>query len=266
MPEAKYHAHPALSSTGAKRLLESPLHFKHWRENPEKPKAEFDLGSAIHRDVLGTGYEVEVLDFDSYRTKEAQAARDQARADGKIPLLRHVYEAVRPAREAVLAHPAARLLAEQEGGYEVSVFNTDPETGVAMRCRFDFLPSATSGRRIAWDLKSSGTSAKPAAFARSAARYGYDVSQAHYLHTYAPKGDPDLEFAFVAVEVDPPHAVGVYVLSPEYVEIGTANARRARELFAECSASGEWPGYSDEIVMLPPPVFHVYDFQDNNNE
>src|SRR5690606_33998548 len=86
MPESEYHAHPSLSSTGAKLLLDSPAAFD-WviRQGHREEKAAFDTGSAVHAEVLGVGYGVEELDFDSWRSKAAREAQDEARAAGLIP-------------------------------------------------------------------------------------------------------------------------------------------------------------------------------------
>ena len=37
--------------------------------------------------------------------------------------------------------------------------------------------------------------------------------------------------------------------------IGAARNRRALEVFAECTATGRWPGYSDEIAYLSLPAW-----------
>lgn len=263
MPEQTYHARPELSSTGARRILDSPARFNYWRTHPEAPKREFDLGSAVHSKVLGVGYGIEVLDFKDFRTNAAKEAEADARARGLIPVLQRVYDEVGPIAESVLAHPTARLFFEQDGNPEVSVFSTDRETGVQMRARFDFLPKRQKGRRVAVDLKTSGLAVSPSAFARSVARHGYDVQDGHYKHT---EGDPDLEMVFIAVEVEPPYLVSLNALDREFAEIGAKRAARARRLFAECTASGMWPGYAMEVVALHPPVFHVNEFMEMTNE
>lgn len=266
MPEAEYHAHPALSSTGARKLLDSPARFDYWRTHPAEPKREFDLGSAIHSETLGTGYGIVVLDFKDFRTNDAKNAASDAREAGLIPVLKHVYEQVQPIAQAVLKHPTARAFFEQPGDAEASVFSTDPETGVQVRARFDFLPHPTGRRRVAFDLKSSATGVSPDSFARSVARYGYDVAQAHYLHAYDPEGAEDLEFVFIAVEVEPPYLVSINALNREFIEIGAKKAARARRLFAACTKAKQWPGYSDDVVLLAPPIFHINDFMENHND
>ncbi|MBZ4252077.1 hypothetical protein LAJ57_14345, partial [Streptococcus pneumoniae] len=42
----------------------------------------------VHAMILGAGKKIVVLDHDNYRKKVAQEARDAARAEGAIPILR----------------------------------------------------------------------------------------------------------------------------------------------------------------------------------
>lgn len=263
MPERDYHAHPALSSTQAKLLLDSPAMYD-WvvGQGHKEEKAAFDLGSAVHAEVLGTGYGVEELDFDNWRTKAAQEARDAARAAGLIPMLKKDMAEVHAITGAVLAHPTARALLERDGNAEASVFATDPVTGVDMRCRFDFLPD---DRRVAVDLKTArkGT-AKPFKFASTVVEYGYDVSWAWYTETGALAGEDVVDMVFLVVETEPPYNILPAQLDPDFKEIGAAKAARARERFARAIETGEWPGYPPEIQLIRPPQFAIYDHIDSS--
>lgn len=263
LSEEIYHAHPALSSTGARLLLDSPARFHYRQSHPQAHKAAFDLGSAVHAKTLGVGYGVEALDFPDFRTKAAQVARDEAYAAGLIPMLAKDLGIVDDISEAVLAHPTARALLERPGTAEASVFAHDPRTDVELRCRFDFLPDATSGRRIAVDLKTTGKAASPKDFARTVASFGYDVQQGHYLDTLAlSEGDRDAAMVFIVVEVDAPHLVAVHQLDVVWSEMGATKARRARELFRECTDTNTWPGYPDEVGLLAPPTWAVYEHEE----
>jgi hypothetical protein len=159
--------------------------------------------------------------------------------------------------EAVLAHPTARALFEQDGMAEASVFATDPDTGVNLRARFDYLAS------ICVDLKTTAKEASAAGFARSVANFGYDVQRGHYLPTLELATDEVREMVFVVVETEAPHLVAVHQLDRDFADMGLKKARRARELFAECTASGVWPGYPSDVQLVIPPMYAVYDFQDN---
>lgn len=257
MPETDYHAHPALSSTNARRILDSPARYQYGLTHPQEHKPAFDLGSAVHSKVLGTGYGIEVLDFDNYRTKVAQEARDTAYAAGLIPMLRSETTVIDDMAEAVLAHQIARALLEQKGDAEASVFAHDPETGVDLRCRFDYLAPITV------DLKTSAKSASATSFAKTAAAFGYDVQEGHYGDTLHLATGERRQMVFVVVETEAPHLVAVHQLDRDFAEMGVKKARRAREVFAECTASGIWPGHPSEITLASPPMWAVYDFQDN---
>lgn len=256
LPDEAYHALPELSSSQAKALLESPARFNYWRGKRRPEKREFDLGHAVHAKVLGAGMGIEVLDFDNYRTKAAQEERDAAYAAGLVPMLRREMQPVLDAAESVLAHPVAAALLSQPGNPEVSVLTTDPNTGVGVRARFDYLPYPRTPRAIAVDLKTS-RDASPAAFAKSVAEYGYDLQQEFYRDTYRWATGEEVEFVFVVVEVTPPYLVATYRLPISFVEMGQRKALEARALYAECMASGVWPGYSTQIEEVEPPVWAV---------
>ncbi|GAB2519771.1 PD-(D/E)XK nuclease-like domain-containing protein [Paramicrobacterium agarici] len=256
MPEREYHAHPALSSTQARQILDSPAKYHYAQTHPQEARHEFDLGTAVHTKVLGTGSDVEVLNFDNYRTKAAQQARDEARACGLVPMLAVDMEPVNDMAEAVLSHPLAKTLFEQEGNPEASVFATDPETGVEVRARFDFLG------KIAVDLKTTAGEASPHGFAKSAASYRYNVQQEHYLFAHNIVQGEAPPMVFVVVEKAAPYLVGVHQLDRDFSDMGKVQARKARERFAECTASGVWPGYPEEVNLVIPPMWAVYEHQE----
>ena len=64
LPEADYHAHPALSSTGARRLLRPgcPALFDWERQHPRPATEAMKLGRAAHREVLGVGSDFALTD------------------------------------------------------------------------------------------------------------------------------------------------------------------------------------------------------------
>src|SRR6185503_15222345 len=88
---------PSLSASIAKLLIDkSPMHAHaaHPRFGGEKyeSSAAQDAGTLIHRLLLGAGKDIETIDADDYRTNAAKAARDAAKAAGRIPVLTRVLE------------------------------------------------------------------------------------------------------------------------------------------------------------------------------
>ena len=74
--EATYHREPGLSSTGAKRLLESPAKYRHEREHPIEQTPAMRLGSCIHTAILGVGDSIYInssMQHAAYSTSEEDA-------------------------------------------------------------------------------------------------------------------------------------------------------------------------------------------------
>ncbi len=264
MPEPEYHApKDELSSTGAKLLLQSPAKFKHVVIDGHRPhKDAWDLGTIIHGLVLGTGWDVEELDYPDFRTNAAKEARDKARDAGKIPVLKHKMTHPKQVAESVLAHPTARGLLEAAGHPEVSAFGTCPETGVRLRARFDRLPTDLD---VAVDLKTVGKDggAETSVFAREIFNFGYDVQAGQYVDTIKYAAGREVDFAFIAVETTAPYLVNVVTMTHDYLEMGRTKSMEARRRYAHGMETGEWPGYSGDIKRVEPPMYAVYDFQDN---
>ena len=116
MPEADYHAHPALSSTDARRLNDCPARFKWFKDGRTEFKAEFDFGHAAHKLVLGVGAEVDVIDADNWRKKETTQQRDESRAAGRIPVLRDEWQRANEMADVIRRHPIAGRLLDPERG------------------------------------------------------------------------------------------------------------------------------------------------------
>ena len=174
IPEAEYHADPcqapSLSSSVAKILLtQSPLHAwtAHPRLNPyyePEEKTAFDLGSAAHALLLEGEDRMTKIDAKDYKTKDAQAARDEARAAGKHPVLKARYPDVQKMRNAALL---AITACTNLSGYTLAAGLPEraliwQEDEIWCRCKPD---SLANDRTLILDYKST-TDASPPAFNR----------------------------------------------------------------------------------------------------
>ena len=255
LPEDLYHRdvvpEGSLSVTSSKLLLPPsvPAKFQHAREHPHTSTKAMDLGTVVHGMVLGTGQEIAVLDFPNRTTNKYKEAEANAVAAGKLPMLAKDHAEARRIADAVLEHPTAGGLFA-DGDAEQSMFWRDPKFGIWLRARMDWLTHY--GMPTGVDLKTS-KDASPQGFAKSVADYGYHRQDPHYRDGLgACLGcDPDLiDFVFVVVETEPPYLVATYRIDAKDVELGREQNRIAREIYADCSASGIWPGYSEEIEEL----------------
>jgi hypothetical protein len=169
-------------------------------------------------------------------------------------------------RDAVMAHPSAsKVLTGSKYVTEYSAYAVDPVTGELIRVR----PDLWRMDGIVADLKTTDD-ASPEGFARSIAKYGYDMQHPFYLDTlnealrqsksddFAKHPTSAKAFVFIAVEKAFPHAVQVYVLDDESVALGRAKYRGALERYAECRHTNTWPGYSDGSVQtISLPQWHL---------
>ena len=164
------------------------------------------------------------------------------------------WKTIHAMRDALMAHPAANaLLTGIPGKAEKSVYWIDATTGVLCRCR----PDWWRDDNLIVDLKTT-EDASPEGFARSIAKFRYDVQDAFYTDgVQQATGKRPKAFVFIAVEKKPPYGVGVYVLDSETKDLGRAQYQHDLRVYAECVRSGEWPGYGDKIQTISLPGWHA---------
>lgn len=270
VPEDVYHQdRGSLSVSGAKLLLppSCPAKFREYQDNPPKPKRVYDFGHLAHRIVLGDGPKFAVLDpavhglkkdgtpADSPRaTAGWKAAEAEAREAGLIPVSIDEWSVAEAMAEKVAEHPATAELFTS-GTAEVSLYSTDPQTGVRLRGRCDWL---TEDGLIV-DYKTS-TTANPAELERKFWALGYHMQADWYRSLVIACGlHPNPRFVFVVQEKTPP-----YVVTPvEYDDEAMFEARRlnrqAIDTYVHCLATGEWPSYAVGTVTISLPRFALRD-------
>lgn len=262
--EESYHAdRGSLSVSGAKLLLppSCPAKFREAMDTDRKPKKAWDFGHVAHHVVLGKGAEFKVLypavhglkadgtlsDKPTATTAWKNAAAD-ARACGMVPIHADDHTKAQLMAKAVLEHPAAGPLFI-DGHAEVSLYHTDPETGVRLRGRVDWLESDGDID----DYKTS-TTANPAELVRKFWSLGYFMQAAWYIDLVIALGLADNpRFRFVVQEKEPPFVVTVVEYDDDALTEGQRLNREAIRLYADCRDRDEWPGYSDDTVTIGLP-------------
>jgi hypothetical protein len=260
MPEEEYHSHHALSASGMKHLLRSPLHYRMQR-NMNHARSEFDVGHAVHALVLGVGMPIVAIPDrmlainGAASTKDAKAFIAEAREKGQVPLKTGVYTQIITASEAVLRNTKARDLLERDGYSEVSLFATDPVTGVHLRGRLDRLAGSS-----VIDVKST-TDVRERKLQSAIADFGYDVqAEVYRLLVELVLGIEADPVYLIFAEKEFPHEVRVVRLGEDWQEGGHRKMRAAIDLFAWCSERGEWPGDDEDggpVVDLPAPGYYL---------
>jgi len=252
VPEAQYHADPALGSTDLKNILRSPAHYITAKGEPLDSPA-LRLGTLVHECILDPDLwskRVTSPKFDR-RTKagKAEYAEWTARVDAEG--LREVSVDDRALceamRESAMRAPLVRAVLEHAKDREVSCFWKDADTGVHCKARLDAHKPG-----LVMDLKTT-QDASSGAFRNSVARFRYHVQAAHYSEGVRAVTGEWPDYAIVAIEKTPPYACAVYMLDEEALGVGALMREHALKVYAECCEKDEWPGYvqTTQVLTLP---------------
>jgi len=146
-----------------------------------------------------------------------------------------------------LHHPAAKQLLQQAGEAELTGIFTDPETGERGRIRLD------RWLELGWslDVKTVDVGRGHAnKFVRHAWNRGMHVQQGWYRHGAHVLDREVARHVILVAERGYPYLVQPYLLPPELVTAGEQEALANLRALAHCRETGEWPGYSTELVEL----------------
>lgn len=250
MPNSAYHAHQSISNSGLSLVARSPAHYRH--AAARKPTRAMEVGTAIHTALLEPHRFAEEYITASVDDRRKVEYKDAAKVyGGDNTLTASEGASVAFMVEAIRANEDAAALLDADGWAELSLFVTDPETGVDMRCRFDWVTVDA----IALDLKKT-QDCREFAFAKSLHNYRYHAQAAMYSHVYELLTGRQLQsFKLLAVEEQPPCANVLYDIDPLAMQYGHMLYREALQQYAEAKAQDHWPTYTGSgVVTLPEYV------------
>lgn len=262
---SQYHADdlggdtPSLSASLIHTLLTySPAHARaaHPKLNPNLERddaSHYDIGTIAHALLLqGDADLCEVIDAPDWRTKAAKEARDEARVNGKVPLLAHQLDNVTALVEAV----AAQLIGFNDSPPVLTEGKPEQtlvweENGVLIRSRLDWL---RDDYRAIDDVKTTSRSANPEGWSRSLFNFGGDIQAALYLRGVKAVTGADATFRWLVIETAAPYAMSVLTPGPDVLALADAKIDRALDIWADCLATDRWPAYPTRVctVELPP--------------
>lgn len=241
-----YHGGPGVSKSTLDLVHTAPALVQWSKSAPrdDQAVAAVDIGDAFH--ALVTEPERFKRDFViapefNLRTNAGKAGYAAFLEEANArPVLRgeHLRQ-LRLMRESTFAHPWARLLLEEPGDVEPSIYWTDPDTGLLCRCRPDKL---LSRRRIILDIK---TTADMDRFHWSIEDYRYHVQDAFYTEGIERHFGERYSFIFLVVSTSLDagrYPVRVFTLLDEDKAAGRDEFRVDLNTYAECERRGVWPG------------------------
>lgn len=244
-----YHRSAPIGSTGLKRILVSPAHFRYPNQfNATRAK---EIGSAIHCRILESDRwekDYKVVECDARTSALYKAACKDFPKERVLTSVE--YENVLGMQKGCMRNPRFRDIIEADGKYELSLFTTDPETGVPVKVRYDkLIPSILQP----FDLKKT-QKADRYSFGKTIQSYGYHISAALYQIAWEWEFKEKLQpMLWGAIEEQSPHIGMVYRPDDEMMTVAHMLLRQALNIYAECLDSDNWHGYLDdsEEISLP---------------
>jgi len=254
--EKVYRADGAIAASDLKYAKDHGLQafhtYKYGKDNPPRiATPAMKLGSVVHCFVLeNKRFYKTYAQLDSKRTKEDKALALQLEKDGIQTYSKSDAITFTSIYESLSKNNFANefIIKDTKGKAEQSFWWKHRETGLQCKCRCDYVVDD-----MVIDLKTTGEGgAAPDVFTRSIVSFKYHLQAAHYL-----QGTGQKRFIFVAVEKVFPYSVGVYELSPHFIELGYQLQEKGLSDIKAAQESGIWAGYSDQekngIKTLTPP-------------
>lgn len=210
------------------------------------------FGEAAHcyivegKKAFGERYAIKPDDM-TFVTREGKAWRAEQEAAGRLIIAFRDFEKITQMAIGLAANPAA-MNAFDGGAPEVTAICKDDETGLWLKARPDYLR-----KQLAINYKTA-LSAAPVPWKRQAWNLGYHVSAALCVDILKALGEP-AHYAFVVQEKEAPYLTAVRVLADEFLEAGRLIYRHTLRAFADCVATGKWPGYSEEVETVSLPLW-----------
>jgi hypothetical protein len=279
LPDEVYRQEPAANYSTLKKMA-VPALARYERDHPKPPSPAMVLGSAVdcyllEPDRFADTYEVPEPGDKSWpnatcpvcgaqplapcTTKKGEPSkrccagrRELHDAGSKRVLSWEQWQQVQSIVGAVRSHRHARTMIELSR-HQVSLFWTDKWTGINCKARLDMAAKGWLG-----DLKTCGAGmASRGEWPRHAWKLGYQYQVALYSDGWQALTGELLPWLWLCVETSAPHLIGIHRAAEAWLIRGRELYRQALRTWAECEASGEWPGYpsSDEPEEVWPPTW-----------
>ncbi len=245
VPEAVYHAFPAMSATGLKEFRKGPGYFKHWRENPgEDTQARLE-GRLVHMSLGEPDrlkQDVVVVDGHRGRTdvkEEIAHYKGQGLTVCKPEDMKMALETGAFCRK----HPRiAELL--RAGVAERTLLWKDPTTGAQCKARVDWM---TPTMAMA-DWKTFDKVYDDDALEYQIRTMFYQFQSAWYLEGfYRVYGRRARAFYHGFIRHEPPYDAAVREICQHSVEETIPYIQRALARYAECVQKNHWPMTAPDV-------------------
>lgn len=245
LPFEQYKAVKALNWSSLKELRRSPHHYQWAIDNPRPDTDTLIVGRAGHTAILEPMRflrEYAMWSGKIRRGKEWDAFKDK-HADKTI-IREQDYSLVEAMAQSVHEHEAA---SELLAGCKVEQSITWDYDGRPCKARVDaFKPGILADVKTTSDLSR---------FTNDAYKFGYHGQLAWYGMALAAALGESVDTYILAVESKPPHDVGVFKCTNEFITEGEQLVFQLLDLLQACEQADSWPGSMPDVCELALPAW-----------
>jgi len=270
--DVDYFAWDAVNNSSMGPALRSMKHYKAALDRPRTATPAMEFGRFVHQvvlepELLAANYVV-MPDFaeelrDQYKNPRATKVYKERVAEfretnaGRECVDVEWYDHALAMIGAVKACPRAALWLRGEGETETSIVWNDPLTGLRCKARIDKRTGDNVEEQCLIDLKTTADASK---FDRSMVAFGYARQAAFYRDGMELIDGVPYDFAFVAVEKEPPYATLSGICSDELMAYGRREYQGILRRICEGRAYDKWPGYDQPAELdLPSWAYQAED-------
>jgi exodeoxyribonuclease VIII len=242
----EYRAFPAFNQSAAKHMLTSPAHYQAYINTPQEETKALRFGTFVHSAILEphtlNDLYATAPDCDK-RTKEGKAMWSEFATANAGKTILDAEESATGHLVASFARHTLKRLGVEFDATEV-MYHVD-YNGVPLKAAID----GVAGDYL-WDIKTTDD-ASAAGMLKAIRNYRYNLQAYWYRLVYElATGRRPLGFRFLFIEKEPPFACAVCEVGPELMSWAIADFEKAVTLYKECTASGVWPSYPDDIQVI----------------
>ncbi len=261
-------------STAIELLNKSPRHAFEKRRKQDKqakdPQPDPDhsrdreMGTVVHKLLLGSTVGYYEINLDDYRTKVAQTKRADCERNGITPILspdlERCHRSANSAREQLRETFGIELDGESERAlYWAEQWERDPNKGsLACKAKLDHI---TKDRRRILDLK-TGEDANPKRLVRRILDSGCHVQAAAYTRALVanyPEMAGLVEFVDIFIETSGLIMCTPVAITGSLYELGERGWLRSCSRWWQSQNAGQYDGYTTAIIAPEAPAWAMQD-------
>jgi hypothetical protein len=275
IPNEVYHGYgsPGVSRTGLALCLLCPQEYKEKYLDPQDEKSEDQrkaliIGSASHTIVL----EPERFHKEYKSDDEILSIVYSEKPDTKSPRNTKLYKETRAA--IIENNPELTILKSKDyndvhklidivktnelassmltgGKAEYTLYWNDPETGVLCKDRIDLIRDDLKNPKTV-EFKTIGNIYK---FKAHCGDHDYDMQAVIHYNAVLNVMKIKAPTVFIVRQKES-RVIRFAQLTERFLDIGYRKWRKALSIYAECTKTGEWPGFPQEIESVDPETWY----------